>query len=676
MSPSSSSEEDEEVGGRIASATPAADLGARQSFAALSQRLFGHRPQEARIEHYVLRDKIASGGGGAVYRAWDESAQREVALKLLLSGEESRDAPARARLLREARSLARIEHEHIVRIYGVGTYDPAGLGLDTSPPTPRAPGLGVFVAMEYVQGKNLARWLADAPRSWREVRRVFSLAGSGLAAAHEAGLVHRDFKPANVLVGDDGRVKVADFGLAKAVGPVASAGLEAADRQLLEHAKGLGAVSLDLSLTASGAFVGTVPFMAPEQIRGAKVDARADQYSFCVALYEGMVRSSPFPSGVAAEVVRAKERGEFLGPPRDTKVPSHLLAVLRRGMAPDPQARYPSMPALLEALRWDPQREQRRRLLWGLGLGLGLGASALVLWASTPDPCEDARRRHAAAVDDSRLGESAVDARFKAWGARLQTALGPVCEGAGDREGAARCLSEQSSAFESAARISVEDPRRALAALERLPAPTSCSGPVHDTAPAPVETVSAFAWTGRADAASSLIDSWDPAEPELLWQDLARADLVFALGNARDAEQAFAALSGRAPSNSALLARAGLGVLEAARAHHNRREDARDLARRTLAAGRRAQLGPLFEARSNLALAHAARELQQPSEALGALNEALDATKSVAPAPGLRIEILELLATTLEDLELHTEAQDHRADATALRVELFGPSSD
>src|SRR5690606_33697183 len=229
------------------------------------------------------------------------------------------------RLRREARALARLSHPNVVQVYEVDEHEGR-----------------TFVAMEYVDGQTLGQWLAERPRPWRAVLQIFLAAGRGLVAAHEAGLVHRDFKPDNVLLGRDGSVRVADFGLALAgeehpAGELASAGS-------MRH---------DTRMSVTGAIIGTIRYMPLEQLCAQEVDARSDQFSFCVALYEALWRQPPF--SVTSSLARLTElqSAEPGPPPRarsGSRPPAALWRIVRRGLRRDPAARWPSMQSLLEAL--------------------------------------------------------------------------------------------------------------------------------------------------------------------------------------------------------------------------------------------------------------------------------------------------------------------------------------
>lgn len=278
------------------------------------------------IGRYVILDRIGGGGMGVVYTAYDPELDRKVALKLLRPDRAAGEA-ARLRLLREAQAIARLSHPHVVAVHDAGTF-----------------GDQVFLAMEYVEGTTLSWWLNEERRPWREVVDRFVLAGRGLAAAHAAGLVHRDFKPDNVLLGRDGRVRVADFGLARAVGTDTEE----------EPASSESVSGLASPLTQLGVAVGTPAYMAPEQLRGERADARSDQFSFCVALWEALYGERPFAGEMG--------RGPVREAPAGARVPDRLRQALLRGLAIDPAARYPAMEELLDRLGRDPGAARRRWL--------------------------------------------------------------------------------------------------------------------------------------------------------------------------------------------------------------------------------------------------------------------------------------------------------------------------
>jgi len=330
--------------------------------------------QGAKVGRFEVLERVGSGGMGVVYRAYDPELHREVALKLLKAGRSVGKAAVkrRKRLLREARAMAQLSHPNVIPVYDVGEY-----------------GDGLYVAMEFVLGLDARAWLKAENPPWRRTLGVFRAAGRGLAAAHTAGLVHRDFKPANVLVGDDGRVRVLDFGLARAMvdGPES---LQEGEEEPLPHDAELER-NWSETLTADGTILGTPIYMAPEQYAGKVADARSDQYSYCLALYEALYRRLPFRGKSVKEQARAKYKGEVRETPRSTQVPRRLYEVLRRGLSPRPDDRFPSMPDLLRELRTvqqdnaDPPIPWRA---WAAVCGVVAVTAGLVVaaGASRPEP--------------------------------------------------------------------------------------------------------------------------------------------------------------------------------------------------------------------------------------------------------------------------------------------------
>ncbi|WNZ61346.1 serine/threonine-protein kinase [Myxococcus sp. MxC21-1] len=311
-----------------------------------------------RVGRFIPLKLLGQGGMGAVFAAYDPDLDRKVALKLLSVEARSADEEGgRARLLREAQAMARVSHPNVIPIYEVGTWDAQ-----------------VFFTMECVAGGTLADWRREKPRSWREVLEKYLQAGRGLEAAHAAGLVHRDFKPANVLVGRDGRVCVTDFGLAR---PVDNLPLD--EQPTLARVRDASEMSRPLHdpLTETGVVLGTPPFMSPEQFRGESLDARSDQFSFCAALYRALYNQRPFdpdelsraakalrsaPAKVTAPLERAgREPSPIHEPPSDARVPAWVRRAVMRGLSLEPEARFASMGALLEALSQEEQRARARK---------------------------------------------------------------------------------------------------------------------------------------------------------------------------------------------------------------------------------------------------------------------------------------------------------------------------
>jgi eukaryotic-like serine/threonine-protein kinase len=291
------------------------------------------------IGRYLILDRVGEGGMGVVYAAHDPELDRKVAIKLLRPDRTGAAAEEqRLRLQREAQAIARLSDPNVVAVYDAGTF-----------------GEQVFVAMEFVDGRTLRQWLAEESRSWREIVAVFLAAGRGLAAAHAAGLAHRDFKPDNVLLGRDGRVRVVDFGLARPAG-------EAMGNTPAEGSPVASASLLASPLTQFGTALGTPAYMAPEQLRGVAADARSDQFSFCVSLYEALYGERPFPGGNPREIAESVTRGPVREEPPGSRVPARLRAVLLRGLSRDPERRFPEMTELLRELERDPSAVRRRWL--------------------------------------------------------------------------------------------------------------------------------------------------------------------------------------------------------------------------------------------------------------------------------------------------------------------------
>ena len=283
----------------------------------------------ASMGRYELRAVVGSGGMGVVFEAHDPELDRMVAVKVLRRPGEHSDGTTGLR--REGQIMARLTHLNVIRVYDVGVAH----GHE-------------FVAMEYVAGGTLHDWLQRAPRTAAEIVAVFVDAGRGLAAAHDAGLVHRDFKPANVMVGDDGRVLVTDFGVARSAGHICGEAGAAGGPESRSHGS---------TLTRHGEVVGTPAYMAPEQLLGGQVDARADQFSFCVSLWRALFGSAPFGGDNLEELAVSTAAG-VVTPPAiadDEHVRPDLRAALERGLARDPAARFPSMHELLAVLAPRPR---------------------------------------------------------------------------------------------------------------------------------------------------------------------------------------------------------------------------------------------------------------------------------------------------------------------------------
>ncbi len=427
------------------------------------------RSHPERLGRYLILTTLGEGGMGVVYTAYDPQLDRKVAIKLLRG---RATEAARSRLQREAQAMAQLSHPNVVPVFDVGAVDGQ-----------------VFVAMDFVVGQTLGAWLSEETRSWAEILEVFDGAGRGLAHAHEHAIVHRDFKPDNAMVSFDGgrrRVQVLDFGLAKSLetepvkdagqgdeagaaglgtspagdtGPSptgASAGLDSGgtalatakfDPELVGIRTEGGALSV--ALTQVGAVMGTPGYMSPEQFLGRPADARSDQFSFCVALYEALYGRRPF-EGKTFKALAFSVVTKDPSPPPPSKVPKRLWPILARGLAREPEERWPDMGSLLFALGDDPSERRRAWVLGGVAVAAFAGA---VTWGALrsstevapPPKCQGAAEAWAAVYsDDVRAGIHAgyaaldkdwapamgaeVEREFDRWGAAWVAARTEACE--------------------------------------------------------------------------------------------------------------------------------------------------------------------------------------------------------------------------------------------------------
>lgn len=300
------------------------------------------------ISRYVVLEELGVGGMGRVLRAYDPRLQREVAVKELRANVLS--AEARQRLSDEARAMAKVAHPNVVPVYDVETLDDQE----------------VVLVMQYVPGDTLRSWI-EQRRPWAEVVSTFVAAGRGLAAAHAAGLLHRDFKPANVLLSEDGRVKVTDFGLAKPSNrPASLASLDDVVPSQEDVAREIQ--------TEAGVVLGTPRYMAPEQHTGKELSAAADQYAFCVTLWEVLCGAPPFTG-------KGLSKRKHKGPPPwpGEGVPRFVVDAVLRGLSPQPADRWPSMDALLDRLSTNPAKRRNQRLVV-LGVGALVVTTAVLGW--------------------------------------------------------------------------------------------------------------------------------------------------------------------------------------------------------------------------------------------------------------------------------------------------------
>lgn len=476
----------------LALGAPPAGLEEAQALAGLERELFGRQPKPIRFARYVLLDRIGSGAAGVVFRAYDPELDRQVAVKLMHGGPDA-GRREQARLLREAQALARVNHPNVVTVFDVGSYDERdwdaadaeGVGGALGGDPTRVPRRGVFMVMELVRGLDLARWLRRESPDAARILEVFVMAGRGLAAAHAAGLAHRDFKPSNVLLGDDGRVRVVDFGLVRRLDERGSPGEAPGASQDRSAPRGRGAPDMADSPASTAELqtvgvVGTPAYMAPEQHRGERAGALADQYAFAISLAEAMSGRRPFDPGrpsssksdaarssgarwrarvssrrahgssasqpsagrsSLAEAKAAGPQGELVG------LPPWLTPLLERALSPDPSARFDAIDELLDAIVQAQSRGPRRRRALAFAL-VGAAVVAVAVWGaqlSEARSCQvqatdaaneiwAARASDVAAVfrregrADAARAFDRVDARMDTWAQRWRQARTELCE--------------------------------------------------------------------------------------------------------------------------------------------------------------------------------------------------------------------------------------------------------
>lgn len=466
---------------------PASEARAKQR---LRQHLFGE--QQPRAGRYRLMRRIGAGGSGEVFEAWDQQLQRRVAIKLLRGAMNGGLDERARRLTREAQALARLAHPNIVTVFDVGRCSPKMGGLLGDEPEGT-----VFVVMEYVEGLTLGAWLTSASRSWREVVAMFLVAARALAAAHAQGIVHRDFKPSNAVIGSDGRLRLLDFGLAREIDGAAASPEDTGPAPVtVEMAEVVERASSHVlaKVTASGAVMGTPSYMAPEQHRGESADAQTDQYSFCVALWFGLFGEYPFEGDSLGELVVAKE-GQPPTPP--AKRPRWLVRTLRVGLSPTRSGRHASMDRVCSRLERGLGRRSRAMAMGVVGVitiaGIGAGTQARVI--HDREACEgvtdvggwQARRAHirslrARSADLRHQADvDRVEQGLDAYAERLQREIQASCDDPGAPGATAwrECLRGREQELEALVTVLAEADAEVLARatelVARLPSVVACS---------------------------------------------------------------------------------------------------------------------------------------------------------------------------------------------------------
>jgi tetratricopeptide (TPR) repeat protein len=478
----------------------------------VARRMLG-RHRRVTIGRYVVEEELGRGGFGAVYAAHDPELHRRVAIKLVVPGRHRQDPRWEARLVREARSLARVRHPNVVEVFDVGVdRDQDGTA-------------GVFVVMELLRGESIRAWMQREPRpSWDRVVAAFAAAGRGLQAAHEQGVVHRDFKPDNVMLVDDGVAKVIDFGLA----------LEPGSGESTDPSAPRPTSSPGSYLTSAGVVMGTPLYMPPEQhdTKGPALGPAADQYALCASLYHALHGKPPFDATSIQDLCTAKRARAIDPPAKDSVVPRSLHRVILRGMDPDPARRWPSVTALVDALEHElaaRRRPVRRRIL---AAGIAIAAFGAVGTAASEDaePCRELAMhrddvwtseradaiRSQLLSDDASVGGDAwtrVDARLQSQLSRWTEQFDAACPAAD--EAIVRCLDGWLGEAEATLSVLEEaDAARAIDLVAKLPDASACSGGTEASALAGIDDdtredlarARAFASAARLEAASEIAD--------------------------------------------------------------------------------------------------------------------------------------------------------------------------
>ncbi len=532
----------------------------RRARARIRAGLFGGTAEPTKVGRFIIQDRLGAGGMGVVYLADDPQLERRIALKVVRRDAQL-EAESSARLVAEARAMARLSHPNVITVYEAGTFDGQ-----------------VFIAMELVEGFTLRTWLEAEPRAPANVVDVLLRAGRGLAAAHQAGLVHRDFKPENVLVSDDGQVYVTDFGLART----------------FDAAEESGARVRATGGTATTRFAGTPAYMAPEQLRQQTVDARCDQFSWAVTAFEALTGRRPFDE---AMLQRITGEPDFVPDapalPSSLPLPRRVIAAIERGLAFDADARWESLSSLLARL------EPRRRPWIPLVIGTSVAATGVAYAAMpTEDPCplepaaiEDAwgpevRERGRVAFETTQMPyaqtawssvEGAADSYAQRWVELRQQACktdSPAMQACLERR--RQQLRATTELFESADSSVVE---RSVSMIVSVPPAADCLEPQvaagvleesegQQSSPA-IDTAAANMHAGHYEVAREQVATAlaDTSEGDTAWFALERlrGRIALAQGDTETASAAFEGMLARAQGSRHLpeIADASVGLLQA-----------------------------------------------------------------------------------------------------------------
>jgi formylglycine-generating enzyme required for sulfatase activity len=333
------------------------------------------------VGRYTVLERLGAGGMGVVYAAYDPELDRKIALKFLRAqeGSEADRAHRQERLVREAKAIAKLSHPNVVGIFDVGVHEGR-----------------VFLAMEYLGGGTLRDWMNAEKRPWREIVKMFIQVGQGLAAAHAEGLIHRDFKPDNVLIDKAGKPKVADFGLVRLGSTAGDASAPVGEEAPPEISQ-----AAPVPLTRTGALAGTPAYMAPEQFLGRPIDARTDQFAFCVALYEALHGERPFAGDTVMELAGAVSTERLRPLPKNVELPTWIRNAVVKGLRTDPLGRHHDVDELLAVLALDPGARRRRRLLVAAASLLAIGGGLAIRQAYSSKHKEIERKvaEHVGAAD-------------------------------------------------------------------------------------------------------------------------------------------------------------------------------------------------------------------------------------------------------------------------------------